>query len=54
MFVGLPIVVCSQVPLARLERELRYGQVATIEFMAQLVFYLVALPLAYLGAGACG
>lgn len=52
MFVGLPIVVCSQVPLARLERELRYGQVATIELMAQLVFYLVALPLAYLGAGA--
>ena len=52
MFVSLPVVVCAQVPLARLERALEYGRVATIELTGQLVFYLVALPFAYRGVGA--
>ena len=51
MFLGLPVVLLSQVPLARLERHLDYKHVALIELNGQFVYYLVALPLAFQGAG---
>lgn len=51
VFLGLPLVLLSQVPLARLERKLDYKKVALIELSSQLVYYLVALPLAFHNAG---
>ena len=51
IFLGLPLVLLSQVPLARLERRLDYKRVAVIELGSQLIYYLVALPLAFQGAG---
>jgi O-antigen/teichoic acid export membrane protein len=51
MFLGLPVVLLSQVPLALLERKLDYRRVATIELGGQLVYYIVSLPLAFHGAG---
>ena len=51
VFLGLPLILLSQVPLARLERKLDYRRVALIEMGSQLVYYLVALPLAFKGAG---
>src|SRR5215212_2531142 len=51
LFVGLPINLIQMVPLARLERALHYRSVASIEFLAQMSTYLVALPLAYKGLG---
>lgn len=51
VFLGLPLVLASQVPLARLERKLDYRRVALIELSSQLIYYLVALPLAFQGAG---
>ena len=52
LFLGLPVVLLSQVPLAQLERRLDYKRVALIELMGQIAYYLVALPLAFQGAGA--
>lgn len=52
MFCGVPISAVAQVPLARLERELRYEAIATIELASQLAFYVIALPLAGIGYGA--
>jgi O-antigen/teichoic acid export membrane protein len=37
------------VPLALLERDFDYGKVAIIEILENLVFYLVAIPLVWLG-----
>jgi len=51
LFVGLPVVVPGRVPQARLERALAYGSIASIETAVHIVFYLVALPLAYQGLG---
>jgi PST family polysaccharide transporter len=51
MFLGLPVVLVNQVPLAKLERNLDYRRVALIELAAQIVYYLVALPLAFQGYG---
>lgn len=51
MFLGLPVVLITQVPLAKLERNLDYKRVALIELCNQLVFYLVALSLAFRGYG---
>lgn len=51
VFLGLPLVLLNQVPLARLERKLDYKRVALIEMGSQLTYYLVALPLAFQGAG---
>jgi PST family polysaccharide transporter len=48
MFAGLPVHLLSQVPLARLERALDFRSVALVELSIQIIFYLVALPLAYL------
>ncbi len=52
LFLGLPIVLLQQVPLARLERHLDYKQVASIELAGQIVYFAVALPLAFQGYGA--
>jgi PST family polysaccharide transporter len=51
MFAGLPLVLLGRVPLARLERALDYRSVALIELSVLVVYYLVALPLAYQGFG---
>ncbi len=48
----LPIQLVSTVPLAYFERLLDYRPVALIEFASQVVFYPVALPLAFRGWGA--
>ena len=52
LLVGLPLLLSGQVPMARLERDLQYGSVAAIELGAQVIYYAVALPLAFRGAGA--
>ena len=49
--LGLPLVHIVKVPMARLERNLDYRRVAVIELVGNLVYYVVALPLAYRGAG---
>ncbi|BAY13954.1 oligosaccharide flippase family protein [Calothrix sp. NIES-2098] len=52
--LSLPVVLLSQVPMARLERQLDYKQVAWIEFVGQIAYFLVALPIAFQGGGAWG
>lgn len=51
MFLAFPIVFLTQVPTAMLERRLDYQRVALIELADQLVYYLVALTLAFQGYG---
>ena len=51
MLMLTPIVLLAQVPLARLERNLRYRAVALCELTAQLIFASTAVTLAYLGLG---
>jgi O-antigen/teichoic acid export membrane protein len=51
LFLGLPLVAVGQVPLMLLERQLAYRAVATIELAGQAIFYVVALLLAWRGAG---
>ena len=51
LFVGLPVTLLALVPLARLERALDYRRVAMIELLGQVIFFAVALPLAYSGLG---
>ena len=51
IFAGLPLVLLGRVPSARLERALDYRSVALIELSVLVVYYLVALPLAYQGFG---
>jgi O-antigen/teichoic acid export membrane protein len=51
VFLGLPIVLMGQVPAARMERLLDYRRFAMIELANQVVFYLVALGLAFQGWG---
>ncbi len=52
MFWALPIALIAQVPLAKLERDLDYRRVATLELWNQLFFYIVALPIAFQKGGA--
>lgn len=52
--LSLPVVLLSQVPMARLERQLDYKQVAWIELLGQIAYFLVALPIAFRGGGAWG
>jgi PST family polysaccharide transporter len=47
MFLALPIVLIQNVPMAMLERRLDYQRIAFIELANQLVYYLVAIPLAF-------
>jgi PST family polysaccharide transporter len=51
MFALLPVIHLSQVPLSKLERELDYKHVGFTETVAQIAFFVVALPLAAAGAG---
>ncbi|MCS6922896.1 MAG: oligosaccharide flippase family protein, partial [Fimbriimonadales bacterium] len=48
---NLPLTVVSYVPMAILERKLAYGVVASVEVASQLVYYAVAIPLAWAGYG---
>jgi O-antigen/teichoic acid export membrane protein len=50
--LSLPVVLLTQVPMAKLERELNYQQVAWIELIGQLAYFWVALPVALNGGGA--
>jgi O-antigen/teichoic acid export membrane protein len=50
--LSLPVVLLAQVPMAKLERELSYQQVAWIELIGQLAYFWVALPIALKGGGA--
>lgn len=52
VYATLPLSNLAQVPLARLERALDYKRVAWVELAGQLLFFVVALPLAVGGAGA--
>jgi PST family polysaccharide transporter len=52
--LSLPIVLMGQVPMAKLERQLNYRQVAWIELVGQIAYFLVALPIAFKGGGAWG
>ncbi|MDQ1673396.1 MAG: hypothetical protein QOC98_1958 [Frankiaceae bacterium] len=54
LIASTPVALAAQVPMARLEREMAYGQVATVEVSSQLSLYLVAIPLVFLGAGPWG
>jgi PST family polysaccharide transporter len=51
LFLGLPMLVMAEVPLARLGRALEYKSVALIEVAGLSVYYAVALPLAFTGFG---
>jgi O-antigen/teichoic acid export membrane protein len=50
-FCGLPLSLLAMIPLARLERNLDYRRVATIELVQQVVYLIVAVSLAYKGFG---
>ena len=52
LFLSLPIVLLSQVPLAKMERQLAYKEVAWIELVGQLCYFLMALPIAFRSGGA--
>lgn len=54
LLFSLPVVLLSQVPLAKLERELNYKQVAWIELVGQLAYFVVALIVTFRGGGAWG
>jgi PST family polysaccharide transporter len=51
LVASTPIVLAAQVPLSRLDREMAYRKVATVELSSQLTLYLVAVPLVLTGAG---
>lgn len=51
IFLTLPIVLVAQVPMAKIERDLDYKRVAIVELANQVVFFLVAIPLAFQGWG---
>jgi len=51
LFLGLPIHLLALIPLARLERALNYRLVAITDLIGQIVYYLVALTLAFQGFG---
>ncbi|TRT43222.1 MAG: polysaccharide biosynthesis protein [Microcystis aeruginosa Ma_QC_C_20070703_M131] len=52
LFFSLPFVLCFQIPLAKLERELNYKKVAMIELLNQCLYVLVSVYFAFQGAGA--
>jgi PST family polysaccharide transporter len=51
VLISLPLGQVAQVPLARLERDLDYRTVASIELLGQMSYYVVGLPLAFGGFG---
>ena len=46
---SLPLSLLTTVPIARLERNLEFGHIALIEVASQIIYYLVAIPLALNG-----
>jgi PST family polysaccharide transporter len=52
LLAGLPLQAIASVPLAGFERALDFRRVAWVELAAQATFFLLALPLAFLGWGA--
>ncbi|GAP09591.1 uncharacterized membrane protein [Bellilinea caldifistulae] len=51
LFFGVPFRLLTLVPLARLEKSLAYGKVASIELIGQVMYILVATTLALLKLG---
>ncbi|MFA4886188.1 MAG: oligosaccharide flippase family protein [Desulfotomaculaceae bacterium] len=51
MLLTLPFTAMAGPAAARLERELNFKAVAAVELAGQVIYYLVALTLAYLGKG---
>ena len=51
LLLALPVMLISHPPLAALERNLDFRRVAFLELTGQLGFYVVALTLAFGGAG---
>jgi O-antigen/teichoic acid export membrane protein len=51
MIIALPFQLMAIPPRARLERELDYRRVAAIEFFGQVIYYIIAVPLAVEGYG---
>lgn len=51
LILGLPLVLGTQIPLAKLERAMDYRRVVIAELGGQVAFYVAALPLAFKGAG---
>lgn len=51
IFLCYPVSLANLIPISKLERELDYKRVALIELFAQIIYYLVGLPLAFFGAG---
>jgi len=51
MFASIPLMHLQQVPLSRRERGFDYGTIGVVEVLAQLTFFVVALPLAVAGKG---
>lgn len=52
IYAGLPITNLTQIPIAIIERSLDYRRTAYIELFGQIVFLVVAVPLAFAGYGA--
>ncbi len=51
IFLCYPISLANLIPISKLERSLNYKSIAFIELFAQIVYYFIGLPLAYLGWG---
>lgn len=51
LLATLPVTLAAAPAVARLERDLNYRAIAWIDLSGQIVYYLVALPLAAGGAG---
>ena len=51
MLLTLPFMAMASPAMARLERDLNYRSVATLELTGQLIYYGIALVLAYNGRG---
>ncbi len=51
ILLALPVTTMVGPPMARLERELNYRAVAVVELVGQLIYYVVALVLAFKGSG---
>jgi PST family polysaccharide transporter len=50
-FLALPFIMLRDIPGGLMERQLKFPQSATIEFIAHATYYTVGLPLAFLGMG---
>src|SRR5215217_3866789 len=51
LFLGLPVTLMTQVPLARLGRALDYKRIALVELVGLSAYYVAALALAFVGFG---